>query len=227
MAYASTASAMAGMRFSPVRAASFHRRQRSRGLLRVAARAQRRQAFGLLALDCRVHAQRRNGDFPLRAIAIHAHDHALALLDGTLVFVRRSLNLALHVSGFDGPQHAAQGINLLDGLARQILDLAGQLLDRECTAHRVHRICHARFVRQNLLRAQRQQRRSLRRQRQRLIEGIGVQRLAAAQHRRQRLHGDAHQVVVRLLRRQRRAGRLRVKAQHHRTRIARAEIDRA
>ena len=52
---------------------------------------------------------------------------------------------------------------------------------------------------------------------------VGVQGLRAAQHRRQRLHRYPHHVHVGLLRGQRRAGRLRMKAQHHRARIPRAE----
>ena len=60
-------------------------------------------------------------------------------------------------------------------------------------------------------------------QRQRLVAAVAVQRLRAAEHGRQRLHRDAHDVVVGLLRRQRAAGRLRVKAQLHRARVRRAE----
>ena len=63
---------------------------------------------------------------------------------------------------------------------------------------------------------------SLGRQRQRLVVAVGVQRLRAAEHRGQRLHRDAHDVVERLLRLERDAAGLRVKAQA-RARVARAE----
>ena len=48
-----------------------------------------------------------------------------------------------------------------------------------------------------------------------------MQRLRAAEHRRQRLQRDAHDVVVRLLRRERAAGRLRMEAKLLRPRIGR------
>ena len=50
-----------------------------------------------------------------------------------------------------------------------------------------------------------------------------MQRLRAAQHRRQRLQRGADDVVVGLLGRQRHAGRLRVRPQHHAERLLGAE----
>ena len=79
------------------------------------------------------------------------------------------------------------------------------------------------LVADDLLRAQRDARRALGRQRQRLVAAVGVQRLRAAEHRRHRLHRDADDVVVGLLRGQRAAGGLRVEAQLLRARIGRAE----
>ena len=52
---------------------------------------------------------------------------------------------------------------------------------------------------------------------------VAVQRLRAAEHRRERLDGDADDVVVRLLRRQRAPGGLGMEAQLLRPRIRRAE----
>ena len=60
------------------------------------------------------------------------------------------------------------------------------------------------------------------RQRERFVVAVRVQRLRAAEHRRQRLHRDAHDVVQRLLRLERDAARLRVKAQPA-ARVVRAE----
>ena len=56
-------------------------------------------------------------------------------------------------------------------------------------------------------------RRLLGRQAERLVVAVGVQALRAAQHRRQRLERDAHDVVLRLLRGERRAAGLGVEAQ--------------
>ena len=69
------------------------------------------------------------------------------------------------------------------------------------------------LVREHLLRAQREQRGLLGRQRQRLVVRVRVQRLRAAEHRRHRLERDPHDVVARLLRRERAARGLRVEAQ--------------
>ena len=56
-------------------------------------------------------------------------------------------------------------------------------------------------------------------QRERLVQGVGVQRLGAAQHRRERLDRRAHDVVDRLLGGQRAAGGLGVEAQHPGARV--------
>ena len=65
--------------------------------------------------------------------------------------------------------------------------------------------------------------RALRRERERLVEAVRVDRLRAAGDRRERLDRDAHDVVLRLLRRQRRTARLRVEAKCQRLRVRRAE----
>ena len=78
-------------------------------------------------------------------------------------------------------------------------------------------------MRDDLLRAQSDQRGVFGRQRQSFVERICVQRLAPAEHGRERLNGHAHDVVFGLLCRERRAGRLRVKAQQQRARVARSK----
>ena len=60
-------------------------------------------------------------------------------------------------------------------------------------------------------------------QRQRLIERVCVQRLRSAEHRRERLNGGSDNVVIRLLRRERAAGGLRVEATHPGSGICRPE----
>ncbi len=76
---------------------------------------------------------------------------------------------------------------------------------------------------QELLRAERDLRRVLRRQRERLVERVRVDRLGAAGHSGQGLNGHADDVVLGLLSRQRRAAGLRVEAQCLRLRVRRAE----
>src|SRR5690606_14244649 len=75
----------------------------------------------------------------------------------------------------------------------------------------------------DLLRAQGEERGGLGGQGQRLVAAVGVERLRATEHSRQRLQRHAHHVVVRLLRGQGGARRLRVEAEHLRARILRAE----
>ena len=94
-------------------------------------------------------------------------------------------------------------------------------------ADRIDRVGDAALGRDDLLRPQRDARRFLGRQRQRLVAAVAVQRLRAAEHRRQRLQRDADDVVVRLLRGQRAAGGLRVEAQLLRARVASRRTGRA
>ena len=81
-------------------------------------------------------------------------------------------------------------------------------------------------MRQDLLRAQRDRGRLFRRQAERLVHAVRVQALRPSQDRRQRLHGDADDVVLRLLRRQSRAARLRVETHLQRARLLHVEAPR-
>ena len=67
---------------------------------------------------------------------------------------------------------------------------------------------------QHLLRPERKLHRLLRGERQGLVPGVDVKRLRASENRRQGLYRRADDVVVRLLRRQGNARRLRVEPQH-------------
>ena len=138
---------------------------------------------------------------------------AVAGVDRLLRAVGSVLDLALDVAGLDRGQRTAQAVDAFDQLARFALDPVRPLLDRVGAAERIDRVGHTAFVQDDLLRPQRNRGAFLGRQRQRLVAAVAVERLRAAEHRRQRLQRDPHDVVVRLLRRQRAAGRLRVKTQ--------------
>ena len=99
----------------------------------------------------------------------------------------------------------------------------GQPLDVLRAAERVGDGRDTGLVQQHLLRAQRERRRALGRQRERLVVAVRVQRLAAARRRGERLQRDAHDVVQRALGGQRRAAGLGVEAQRERALVARAE----
>ena len=87
------------------------------------------------------------------------------------------------------------------------------MLDVVAAPERIGGESGAGLVGDYLLRPQRQRRRLFGRQGERLIVAVGVQRLGAAEHRGQRLNGDANDVVQRLLRLKRHPAGLRVKAQ--------------
>ena len=106
-------------------------------------------------------------------------------------------------------------------VVRLPLELVRELLEVVRAAERVDRVHDAGLVRDHLLRPQREPHRVLGRQRERLVEGVRVQRLRPAQHRGKRLDRRPDQVHLRLLRRQRDAGGLRVEAHQPRARVLR------
>ena len=90
---------------------------------------------------------------------------------------------------------------------------ASEGLDKVAAAERVDGVGDSGFVREHLLRAQGERDGVFRRQGQRLVHAVGVQRLAAAEHRGQGLVRDADQVHLRLFVLERAAGGLGVAAE--------------
>ena len=111
-------------------------------------------------------------------VRVHADDDVLADAVALLVAPRRLVDLA--GDELDRVDRAAQRVDLRDQLVRARFDLVGQRLDQVGARERVDRVRRARLVGEDLLRAQRDFRRALRRQRQRLVEAVRVQRLRAA-----------------------------------------------
>ena len=105
-----------------------------------------------------------------------------------------------------------------------MLDRSGERFDVVGTGQRIDRLRHTGLLRQNLLRAQRHAGGLFAGQRQRLIVAVDVQRLGAAENGGERLQGGAGEVVLGLLRGQRRAGGLSMKAQRLGERFAGAEL---
>src|SRR4051794_8378956 len=145
--------------------------------------------------------------------AVDADDHALARLDLARVAERGLLDLALDEPRLDRRHRAAELVDARDQLLRARLQLVGQRLDGVGPAERVGDVRAAGLVREDLLRPQSDARGALRGQRECLVEAVRVERLRPAHHRGERLDRDAHGVVLRLLRGQRRAAGLRVEAQ--------------
>ena len=144
-------------------------------------------------------------------------------VDGALVGVGRVHDLPLREAGLDRLDHAAELVDPAEVVEAAALHLRRQVLDEVGAAERVDRVRDAGLVRDDLLGAQRELDGEVGRQRQRLVERVGVERVRAAEDAGQRLDRRAHDVVVGLLGRQRAAGRLRVEAAHPGARVLRAE----
>ncbi len=132
------------------------------------------------------------------------------------------LDLPLLETFLDGGNRPSKGIDPVDERHGISLDRVGERLDVVGAGERIDDVGHAGLVGEDLLGAQRDPRRLVGRQRQRLVVGVGVQRLRAAEDRRQRLEGGADDVVAGLLSGERRAGGLRVKSHLPRCRVLRS-----
>src|SRR5229473_927866 len=150
---------------------------------------------------------------------VHADNNFFFFIDGYLVTIGGFGDFALRVAALDGGNHAAHGVDAIDVFPCATLDFVGERFDKIRAAERVHRVGDAGFVGDDLLRAQGDGGGELRRQRPGFVQRIGVQRLRAAEHRGESLNRGADYVVVRLLRRQRAAGGLRMKTQRPGARI--------
>ena len=145
---------------------------------------------------------------------VDADDDLLLRVHGALVGVGRVHDLALREPGLDRLDHAPQGVDAAEVVEAPALHFRRQLLDEVGTAERVDGVGYPRLVSDHLLRAERELDREVRRERQRLVERVGVERVRAAEDAGERLDRRAHDVVVGLLGGQRAAGRLGVEAAH-------------
>ena len=105
-------------------------------------------------------------------------------------------------------------VDPVDVLPRLRLDLVGQRLDEVRPGQRVDGVDDAGLVGDDLLGAQRDARRPLGRQPERFVEAVGVQALRPPSTAASGLDRDADDVVLGLLRGERRAAGLGVEAQH-------------
>ena len=87
-------------------------------------------------------------------------------------------------AALDRARHAAQRLDLVDEGRRRGGDRVGQALDVIAAAERVDDMGDAGFLGEDQLGVASDPGRSRRRQAKRFVEGIGVQRLGAAEHRR-------------------------------------------
>src|SRR5208282_5742213 len=180
-------------------------------------------ALHLAFLDFRIDLERLDRNLLGHRVLVHPDDRFHAFFELALEMKGSLGDLALRIASLDRFHHAAHLVDAPDIFHRLALDAIGERLDSVTAAEWIDRIRDAGFFRDYLLRAQRDRHRLLGRQRQRLVHGIGMERLHAAEHSRQRLDRDADDVVDGLLRRERCTRGLRMRAQHHRARVLRAE----
>ena len=157
------------------------------------------------------------------AVLVDADDHVLAAVDARLLARGRFLDTHLGHPGLDGACHAALLLDFADQLPGAVGDLLRQRLHQVGAAPGIDRVGDAGFLLDDQLRVARDAGRELRRQRDGLVERVGVQRLRAAEDRRHGLDRGAHHVVVRILLGERPARGLAVRAQHLRLRALRVE----
>src|SRR5678816_2252932 len=108
-----------------------------------------------------VDVQGPNWLLVVRHELVHADDDLVALLDGLLEFVRAIGDFTLRITLFNGGDHPAHAIDRVEVRQRLLFEVGGQLLDEVGPAQRVDHVRYAGFVRDDLLRPQRQRRRFL------------------------------------------------------------------
>src|SRR3954451_267286 len=190
---------------------------------RVPCGAQTADALDLARLDRRIDPEDVDGRVFVGRVPVYANDDGLAGVDLLLCAIRGVLDLALDEPRFDCRQRAAEAVDLLNQTLGLTLDLIGHLLDGERSAERIDRVGNAALERDDLLRPERHARGLLGRERKRFVTAVAVQRLRSAKDGRERLHGNANDIVVGLLRGQRAAGGLGVKTELLGARVRRAE----
>ena len=154
---------------------------------------------------------------------IDAYDHALAALDLLLPAKCRLLDLVLHEALLDRDNGPTELVHALDQLPRSGLELIRQGLDEVRAAEGIGRVRGPGLVGEELLCTQGDARAAFGGQRERLVVTVRVKRLRAADDGGERLDRHANDVVLRLLRSERRAPGLRVEAKRLRLRVRDSE----
>ena len=150
--------------------------------------------------------ERRRRDAVVLHVPVDAHHGPLAPGDLRLEGVRRVGDLRHEPAVVDAGEHSfeyrsrAGLVEVREHLFGLALQLVGELLDEPGATERIGHMDDAGLLGDDLLRAQSQAGRVLGGERQRLVEGIGVQALGPAQHPGQRLERHPDQVDLGLLR---------------------------
>ena len=142
-----------------------------------------------------VHGKNVDRGLLLQTVFVDADDLLLAGVDAGLLAGRSLLDAHLRNAGLDGLGHTAQLLDLLDALPGFMGDLVGQRLDVVGTCPRVDLAADVGLLLNVDLRVTRNTRREVGRQGDRLVQGVGVQRLGVSQRGAHGLDGRAGHVV--------------------------------
>ncbi len=126
--------------------------------------------------------------------------------------------------GLDRARHAAEFLDLVDVAPGPRREIVREPFDIERTAPRIDHPRGAALPLQHDLGVAGDAGGEIGRQRQRLVERVGMQRLGAALRRRHRLDAGAGDIVEHVLRGERPAGGLAMGAQRERARVLRLEL---
>ena len=127
------------------------------------------------------------GASSLRPVFVDADHRLRAGIDARLRARRGFLDAQFRQAGLDGAGHAAELLDFFDVAAGLVGEIVGEPLDIERAAPRIDHARGAAFPLQHDLGVAGDAGGKIGRQRQRLVERIGVQRLRAALGRRHRL----------------------------------------
>ena len=147
-------------------------------------------------------------------VLVDADDGLFTAVDACLALYRRFFDTHLRKAAFHRPRHAAHFLDFVDQSACFLCQLIGQAFHIVRTGQRIHDSCDAGFLLQDELGVAGDAGRKLGGQRERLIEGVGVQGLGAAEGSCHGLDRRAHDVGVRALGGKTDAGSLAVRTEH-------------
>jgi hypothetical protein len=154
---------------------------------------------------------------------IYSDSDLFVCLHCALVLVARLSNFFLRISPLDCFHHSTHLIELGEIIEGAVFHVERLLFDEITSAQRIDSLSDSGFKRNNLLRAECDSGRFFSGKRERLVVGVGVQGLGSAEDCRKCLQRDARDIILRLLRRQRDACRLRMKAHQATAFVFRAE----
>ena len=171
-----------------------------------------------------INVQNINLILLLEPIFVNPHNNLITAINIGLPLRRCLFYSELWHAAGNGLGHTAHLINFLDKRPSLIRKISSQFFHVIRTRQGIDHIGDARFFLQNQLGVSSDTRRKFRRQRNRFIKRIGMQRLRPPQNRAHRLISGAYHVVIGVLFLQADPRGLTVRAQHFRAWVFRTKL---